>query len=50
MLQINRKCFKLSQKRRKIKVKYGLSISEYDTHLMFSNNGSRYKKKIIVNF
>lgn len=50
MLQINRKCFKLSQNRRKIKVKYGLSISEYDTQLMFSNNGSRYKKKIIINF
>lgn len=32
-----------------IKVKYGISILEYDTQLMFSNNVSRYKKKIIVN-
>lgn len=33
-----------------IKVKYGISTLEYDTQLMFSNNVSRYKKKIIVNF
>lgn len=33
-----------------IKIKYGISVLEYDTQLMFSNNVSRYKKKIIVNF
>ena len=33
-----------------IKVKYGISTLEYDTQLMFSNNVSIYKKKIIVNF
>ena len=33
-----------------IKVKYGTSISEYDAQLMFSNNVSRQKKKLIINF